>query len=115
MEYKNNKVKWTSTCRHESMLDQVDEFQEPLDNCVCDNCGVKREDAYSDPCDLDPFTKTSQQPHHEKYTMHCGRCMMYVEPDIFDGEEHCPYHQYVRHNDEEGSYLHYEEFDQDGN
>ena len=101
-------------CYHESMLPKIDEFGEPLDDCVCDDCGVKREDAWSDPMDLDPFTKPSQQPHGEKRTMHCGRCMMYVEPEIFDGEEHCPYHQYVRYNDEDGSFLHDDDFDING-
>jgi hypothetical protein len=101
-------------CYHESMLSQADEFGEPLDICICEECNVKREDAFTNPSDIDPFTRVSQQPHHDKFTLHCNRCDMYVEPDLFDGEEHCPHHQYVRHN-EEGSFLQYDEFDQDGN
>ena len=99
-------------CYHESMLLKADEFGDPSDDCVCDDCGVKRDDAWMNTEDLDPFEKPTQQPH-DKCTMHCGRCMMYVEPHVFDGEEHCPYHQYVRHS-EDGDYLQYDEFDQDG-
>ena len=64
-------------------------------------------------CGFLPFTKVSQQPHGNQ-TLYCNLCQMYVKPCSFDGEDElCPYHQRVGHG-EEGSYLMYDEFNQDG-
>ena len=50
----------------------------------------------------------------KKYKQYCGICDCETErddDDVFEGS--CPYHQRTMSN-EEGSYLVYEEFNQDG-
>lgn len=76
---------------------------------ICSGCNKTNLDLRADPNEIDPSTKVSQQPHGNQ-TMYCNMCSMYVKPDQ-DGD--CPYHQKVMVG-EEGPYLKYDEFNQDG-
>jgi len=91
-------------CKHSSLQ---------KDSVRCKDCKKLQYEIFNDVNDIDPTCRVSQQPHGEKCNYYCGQCEMFVAPDNFDGSDHCPYHQYVRHN-EEGSYLQYDEFNQDG-
>jgi len=79
----------------------------------CWHCGGAVEQADElHSCGWLPFEKRSQQSHGES-TLYCNACQMYVKPVGWEGEQVCPYHQRVCHG-EEGSYLMYDEFNQDG-
>ena len=89
-----------------------------IENCIhCQSEVVyeEKKDSWGDgipkicsKCGFLPFTKVSQQPHGNQ-TLYCNICQMYVKPD----EDGCPYHQKVLQS-EEGPYLKYDEFDQNG-
>ena len=120
----------TSNCQHEALEDVVKTYwdnypegnseaeceqrrQMPDDwELKCPTCGKQRADIQNDPNDLDPTSRTSQQPHGD-CTMYCNMCQMYVKPTTWDGEQVCPYHQRTMQT-EEGPALMYDEFNQDG-
>ena len=85
-----------------------DEYKE----AKCTTCNKLVSEMFSDPNDIDPTTKVSQQPHGQN-TLHCNICEMYVKPTKWEGEDVCPYHQRTM-STEEGPVLMYDEFDQDG-
>tara|TARA_R110002020_G_scaffold113246_5_gene260482 strand:+ start:541 stop:696 length:156 start_codon:yes stop_codon:yes gene_type:complete len=45
---------------------------------------------------------------------YCNRCGFETLRNNKEEENNCPYHQEVMHDEEGGSYLKYEEFNQDG-
>ena len=67
------------------------------------------EDMFDDIDDIDPTTRVSQQPHGGA-TTYCNMCQSYTKSD----QDGCVYHQKVLDGGEEGPYLRYDEFDQDG-
>jgi len=74
----------------------------------CSVCEKTTMEMFDDLDDIDPTTRVSQQPHG-KSTGYCNMCQGFTARDG-DG---CVYHQKTLYS-EEGAYLRYDEFDQDG-
>ena len=95
-EENQNCIHCQSTVEYE---DKLDSWKDKIPK-ICGKCGFL------------PFTKVSQQPHGNQ-TLYCNQCQMYVKPTKWENEDVCPYHQRVG-TSEDGPYLMYDEFDQDG-
>ena len=65
--------------------------------------------AFDDPNQIDPDKAVSQQQHGNA-TTYCNMCQAYTKSD----QDGCVWHQKVLDGGEEGPYLRYDEFNQDG-
>ena len=98
-------------CRHLGLTVRNTSTRTMLKPCF--NCGKTADQLFENPAWINPLTKVSQQPHGHQI-LYCNMCEMYVKPTSFDGQNNlCPYHQRLGHS-EEGDYLMYDEFNQDG-